>query len=51
MGRSMGKKKGRGGARPHRTCPSFKDKLKEGGQRDSTEEGTVACSVVARAFD
>lgn len=31
--------------------PLSKDKLKGGGQKDSTEEATVACSVVARAFD
>lgn len=31
--------------------PSTKAKLKEGGRRDSIEEGTVACSGVARAFD
>lgn len=49
----MGKRKGgRRGRASHGTClQRTRDKLKEERQRDSTEEGTVAGSVVARTFD
>lgn len=46
---------GRAGVGKGPGLPSFmpfsKDKPKGGGQKDSTKEGTVACSVVARAFN
>lgn len=41
------------GRTSHGTCLLLRTraKLKEGRQRDSTEEGTVAGSLVARTFD